>query len=165
VHFELSYQMMDLQVGIFLLIFLSLSSLATIGICFVEIRSCWRQYRLKVETKKLRKLNILDENEELAIDADNECVIGLDADPSGEMDQNQSILYSTGCQMNPSAPLEHHEHVLQPEDQYSQPTFHNQIEEVYLNNHQLIYHAGHHRLPHPRSQGDPRQQQHLGAFV
>lgn len=157
--------MMDLQVGIFLLIFLSLSSLATIGICFVEIRSCWRQYRLKVETKKLRKLNILDENEELAIDADNECVIGLDANE--ELDPNQSVLYQ-GLPMNtiPSAPLDHHavasEHILPPED-YS-PNFHNQIEEVYLNNHQLIYHAGHHRLPHPRSPRDPRQQ-HLGAFV
>ena len=44
--------MMDLQVAIFLLIFLSLSCLATLGICFVEIRSCWRQYRLRIETQR-----------------------------------------------------------------------------------------------------------------
>ena len=163
--------MMDLQVGIFLLIFLSLSSLATIGICFVEIRSCWRQYRLKVETKKLRKLNILDENEELTIDPDNECLALEAAD--NEMEQHQ-ILYNPGLNPlanNPSAPIEHHavalasnEHILQQPEEYNQPAFHNQIEEVYLNNHQLIYHSGHHRLPaHARSQGDPRQ--HLGAFV
>ena len=43
---------MDLQVAIFLLIFLSLSCLATLGICYVEIRSCWRQYRLSIETQR-----------------------------------------------------------------------------------------------------------------
>lgn len=42
---------MDLQVAIFLLIFLSISSLATLGICFVELRSCWRNYRAKHESK------------------------------------------------------------------------------------------------------------------
>ena len=45
-------RMMDLQVAIFLLIFLSLSCLATLGICYVEIRSCWRQYRLSIETQR-----------------------------------------------------------------------------------------------------------------
>lgn len=44
---------MDLQVAIFLLIFLSLSSLATLGICYVEIRSCWRNYRMR-KTQKTR---------------------------------------------------------------------------------------------------------------
>jgi hypothetical protein len=43
---------MDLQVAIFLLIFLSISSLATIGICFVELRSCWRNYRSRNSTKQ-----------------------------------------------------------------------------------------------------------------
>ncbi len=43
---------MDLQVAIFLLIFLSISSLATIGICFVELRSCWRNYRDKHTAKQ-----------------------------------------------------------------------------------------------------------------
>ena len=62
--------MMDLQVAIFLLIFLSLSSLATIGICFVEIRSCWRQYRLKVETQRLRKLNIIVDDADQILDPD-----------------------------------------------------------------------------------------------
>ena len=38
---------MDFEVAIFLLIFLSLGVLATVGICFVEIRSCWRNYRLE----------------------------------------------------------------------------------------------------------------------
>jgi hypothetical protein len=56
--------MMDLQVAIFLLIFLSLSSLATIGICIVELRSCWRQYRFRIECLKLRKLNLTVENVE-----------------------------------------------------------------------------------------------------
>lgn len=43
---------MDLQVAVFLLIFLSISSLATIGICFVEIRSCWRNYRRRRHRKR-----------------------------------------------------------------------------------------------------------------
>jgi len=43
---------MDLQVAIFLLIFLSISSLATIGICFAELRSCWRNYRSRHTTKQ-----------------------------------------------------------------------------------------------------------------
>ena len=38
---------MDIEIAIFLLLFLSLSLLATIGICFVEIRSCWRNYRTR----------------------------------------------------------------------------------------------------------------------
>lgn len=38
---------MDFEVAVFLLIFLSLGVLATVGICFVEIRSCWRNYRLE----------------------------------------------------------------------------------------------------------------------
>ena len=77
--------MMDLQVAIFLLIFLSLSSLATIGICFVEIRSCWRQYRLRVETQRLRKLNIIVE------EGDHELVVGA-ADQNGDKECNNAVL-------------------------------------------------------------------------
>ena len=121
---------MDLQVAIFLLIFLSLSSLATIGICFVEIRSCWRQYRLKVETKKLRKLNILDDNEELTIEHDNDCVIETDQD----MDQPQ-ILYNPSTHLDPHPHPHPSEHFNPPQEEYHQQPqhFHHQIEEVFMN--------------------------------
>ena len=34
----------------------------SVGICFVEIRSCWRQYRFRVEMQRLRKLNVNIDN-------------------------------------------------------------------------------------------------------
>ena len=43
---EFAVRMMDLQVTLFLLI------VATLGFCCVEIRSCWRQYRLSIETQR-----------------------------------------------------------------------------------------------------------------
>ena len=114
-----------------------------------------------METKKLRKLNILDENEELNIEHDsNDCVIETDQDIQDQ------IIYNTG--LISSAPIDHinhgghsDQHYNQPnEADYTQPSYnHNQMDEVFMNNHQqLIYH---HRLP-PRTQ---RERQHLGAFV
>ena len=50
---------MDLQVAVFLLIFLSISSLATLGICFIELRSCWRNHVLK-KTRKRDELVCLE---------------------------------------------------------------------------------------------------------
>ena len=43
---------MDLQVTLFLLIFLPLSFFATLGFCCVEIRSCWRHCRLSIQTQR-----------------------------------------------------------------------------------------------------------------
>ena len=43
---------MDLQVTLFLLIFLPLSFLATLRFCCVEIRSCWRHCRLSIQTQR-----------------------------------------------------------------------------------------------------------------
>lgn len=150
---------MDLQVAIFLLIFLSLSSLATIGICFVEIRSCWRQYRFRVEMQKLRKLNLAVENANgeivvpstALINDKDHCLLESAMDPMLE----QPIINSYGIMVDPS---EHHnpmdlesnsDHLLLPHN--SSETFelsHFDTSPAHHSAPGVMYHHGNHHHDH-----------------
>ena len=166
--------MMDLQVAVFLIIFLSLSSLATIGICFVEIRSCWRQYRFRVETQKLRRLNLTVEHLEEVIEKDAAAVQQiLEHQPLKPLEPSTPYLFQHLDHLD----MEHdkwNHHVLSPP--VSEPAYHMQrlyhdhqpprpefglrrnldqddFEDA-TNNHHFIY-ASHHRTNHMG----------IGAFV
>lgn len=167
--------MMDLQVAIFLLIFLSLSSLATIGICFVEIRSCWRQYRLRVETQRLRKMNIIvDESEECIVEnvVDKDLVLEAALEPSTgttatilAMEPNHYNHFNHDQfseQDYETFPYHHSHHSVQnvPELYHHQAMFSPNIEEVFSSNnhqHHLIYASSH--------AAQRFQQRGMGAFV
>jgi len=72
---------MDPNAAIFLLSFLSVSSLATLGICFVELRSCWRSYRERQAFKQRIAALAFEDNEFLAV-----CLAAAAAAEEGEIE-------------------------------------------------------------------------------
>lgn len=179
---------MDLQVAIFLLIFLSLSCLATLGICYVEIRSCWRQYRLSIETQRLRKLNIIIGDEDAIINVDNvvdkECVLEAALEPATTAILAAAAVGSSENDQYHFSGLENHLNhfdldigqyqdlptVVQPQPPVTSTDYHNNTNASPHNGHDRmiafhedVFSANNHHLIYAASH--QRFQRDMGAFV